>query len=81
MDTERKHSVVGGIIDAFLGGNLAILLIIISLAAGAAALARLRDDSDLRKRLGAEARRRAVAEFDYDHLARMLHEALVEAGG
>jgi phosphatidylinositol alpha-1,6-mannosyltransferase len=50
-------------------------------AAVAAALARLLDDSDLRKRLGAEARRRAVAEFDYDHLARMLHEALVEAGG
>ena len=50
-------------------------------AAVAAALARLLDDSDLRKRLGVEARRRAVAEFDYDHLARMLHEALVEAGG
>ena len=50
-------------------------------AAVAAALARLLDDYDLRKRLGAEARRRAVAEFDYDHLARMLHEALVEAGG
>jgi phosphatidylinositol alpha-1,6-mannosyltransferase len=47
----------------------------------AAALARLLDDSGLRKRLGAQARRRAVAEFDYGHLARMLHEALVEAGG
>ena len=38
MDIERKHSVVSGIIEAFLKGNLAILLIIISLAAGAAAL-------------------------------------------
>jgi multidrug efflux pump subunit AcrB len=38
MDTEPKHSVVGGIIETFLKGNLAILLIIISLAAGAAAL-------------------------------------------
>jgi len=38
MDTERKHSLVGGIIDAFLKGNLAILLIIIALAAGASAL-------------------------------------------
>jgi phosphatidylinositol alpha-1,6-mannosyltransferase len=47
----------------------------------AAGLARLLDDSDLRERLGAEARRRAVAEFDYGHLARKLHEALVETGG
>jgi len=38
MDTEPKHSVVSGIIEAFLKGNLAILLIIIALAAGAAAL-------------------------------------------
>ena len=38
MDTERKHSFVGGIIEAFLKGNLAILLIIIALVAGAAAL-------------------------------------------
>jgi multidrug efflux pump subunit AcrB len=38
MDTEPKHSVVSGIIDAFLKGNLAILLIIVALAAGAAAL-------------------------------------------
>ena len=34
-----------------------------------------------RERLGAEARRRAVDEFDYDKLARMLHQALVEMGG
>ncbi len=38
MENETKHSAVGGIIDAFLKGNLAVLLIIISLAAGAAAL-------------------------------------------
>ncbi len=38
MDIERKHSVVSGIIEAFLKGNLAILLIIVSLVAGAAAL-------------------------------------------
>ncbi|MEI6149031.1 MAG: efflux RND transporter permease subunit, partial [bacterium] len=38
MDTEGKHSFLSGIIGAFLKGNLAILLIIISLAAGAAAL-------------------------------------------
>ncbi len=38
MEIERKHSLVSGIIETFLKGNLAILLIIISLAAGAAAL-------------------------------------------
>jgi len=38
MENEPKHSVISGIIDAFLKGNLAILLIIIALAAGAAAL-------------------------------------------
>ena len=35
----------------------------------AGALARLLDDAELRQRLGDQARRRAVAEFDYDHLA------------
>jgi phosphatidylinositol alpha-1,6-mannosyltransferase len=43
-----------------------------------AALASLLDDSALRDRLGTEARRRAVAEFDYDKLARTLHQTLVE---
>ena len=38
MDTDRKHSLVGGIIDTFLKGNLAILLVIIAMAAGLAAL-------------------------------------------
>ena len=47
----------------------------------ATGLARLLDDADLRDRLGAEARRRAVEEFDYGHLARRLQEALVGAGG
>jgi phosphatidylinositol alpha-1,6-mannosyltransferase len=46
----------------------------------AAALARLLDDSELRDRLGAQARRRAVTEFDYDNLARILHRALIEMG-
>lgn len=35
---ERKHSITSGILQAFLKGNLSILLILISLAAGAAAL-------------------------------------------
>ncbi len=43
----------------------------------AASLARLLDDVELRDRLGAQARRRALSEFDYDMLARRLHEALV----
>ena len=38
MTEERKHSLTSGILHAFLKGNLAILLILISLAAGAAAL-------------------------------------------
>ena len=46
-------------------------------AAVAASLARLLDDVELRDRLGAQARRRALSEFDYDMLARRLHEALV----
>jgi phosphatidylinositol alpha-1,6-mannosyltransferase len=45
------------------------------------ALARLLDDPELRQSLGDEARRRAVAEFDYDRLARRLHEALVQKAG
>jgi len=47
-------------------------------AAVADALAKLLDDPDLRQSLGKEARRRAVAEFDYDQLARRLQEALVQ---
>ena len=35
---DRKHSFTSGILQAFLKGNLSILLILISLAAGAAAL-------------------------------------------
>jgi phosphatidylinositol alpha-1,6-mannosyltransferase len=45
------------------------------------ALAKLLDDSELRHKLGEQARRRAVTEFDYDHLARKLHEALVQMAG
>ncbi len=42
----------------------------------AAALAALVDDPDRRCRLGAAARRRAEAEFSYDHLARRLERVL-----
>ena len=51
------------------------------LTAVATGLASLLDDPGLRERLGAEARRRAVAEFDYDKLATMLHRTLVETDG
>lgn len=42
----------------------------------ASAVARLVDDADLRRRMGAAARARAVAEFAYDVLARRLGAAL-----
>jgi phosphatidylinositol alpha-1,6-mannosyltransferase len=42
----------------------------------AAALIELATDPDLRVRMGAAARRRAVASFDYDHLAGALQEAI-----
>jgi phosphatidyl-myo-inositol dimannoside synthase len=47
----------------------------------ASALGRLLDDASLRDRLALAARRRAVAEFNYDQLALLFHKALVEAGG
>lgn len=42
----------------------------------AAALRRLLSDDDLRSRMGKAGRDRALAEFDYDHLARRLAKAL-----
>jgi phosphatidylinositol alpha-1,6-mannosyltransferase len=45
----------------------------------AAAIGSLLDDGDLRARMGAAARRRVEAEFDYDHLAARLGEALASA--
>jgi phosphatidylinositol alpha-1,6-mannosyltransferase len=47
----------------------------------AAELARLLDDAELRTRLGAAARTRALASFDYGRLAERLRDALVSAGG
>ena len=40
------------------------------------ALAALLDDPERRRRLGAEARRRAEEHFSYDHLARRLRHVL-----
>ena len=45
------------------------------------ALGRLLDDAELRGRLGAAGRARAVASFDYDDLAETLRSALREVGG
>jgi phosphatidylinositol alpha-1,6-mannosyltransferase len=44
------------------------------------ALGRLLDDPELRRRQGEASRRRAVADFDYDHLARTLGDALDALG-
>ncbi|MDA8037861.1 MAG: glycosyltransferase family 4 protein [Actinomycetota bacterium] len=50
-------------------------------AAVAVAMAPLLDDPQLRRRLGAAARRRVEEMFDYDVLARRLLGAIVESGG
>ena len=45
------------------------------------ALRRLLADGELRRAMGESARRRALAELSYDHLARRLGEALATVGG
>jgi phosphatidylinositol alpha-1,6-mannosyltransferase len=47
----------------------------------AGAIGRLLDDDERRRAMGAEARRRAVASFDYGRLAPKLAAALAEVGG
>ena len=47
----------------------------------AEAVRRLLADDGLRRRMGAAARRRAEASFDYDRLAPRLAQALTEAAG
>jgi len=71
----------GGSLEAVVDGKTGLVVERPGDAAAVAnALANLLDDSELRERLGAEARRRAVTEFDHDKLARMLHETLVSMG-
>lgn len=69
----------GGAKDAVLDHETGLL--VGSLDEATAALDCLLSDEALRHRLGANARRRAVEEFDYDVLAARLDAALQEHGG
>jgi phosphatidylinositol alpha-1,6-mannosyltransferase len=67
----------GGAAEAVLDGATGVVVPNPDdVGAVAAALGRLLDDEDLRRRLGAEARRRAEEFFDYDGLARRLDAAI-----
>jgi phosphatidylinositol alpha-1,6-mannosyltransferase len=70
----------GGIVDVVADGETGILVDPTSAAAVAGGLARLLSDGELRRRLGAQARRRAQNEFRWDITAartRALHEEWV----
>jgi phosphatidylinositol alpha-1,6-mannosyltransferase len=67
----------GGVPEAVLDGRTGLLVDPPGdLEAATSALASLLDDATLRACLGANARRRAVTDFDRDELAGRLHEAL-----
>ena len=71
----------GGSAEAVLDGATGIVVDDAKdVVAVAAALDRILSDGSLRARLGGAARQRAMAEFDYDVLARRLQAALDEVG-
>ena len=71
----------GGSAEAVLDGATGIVVDDAKdVVAVAAALDRILSDGSLRARLGSAARQRAMAEFDYDVLARRLQAALDEVG-
>jgi phosphatidyl-myo-inositol dimannoside synthase len=72
----------GGAAEAVLDGATGVVVARPDDAgAVAAAIGRLLDDEELRRRLGAEARRRAESFFDYDGLARRLDAGLAAMAG
>lgn len=56
-------TVATGVVDAVVNGATGLLVPIGDVAALTEALLRLLDDADLRQRMGAAGRRRAIAEF------------------
>jgi glycosyltransferase involved in cell wall biosynthesis len=70
----------GGIPEAVVDGETGLLVPPGDAAALARALARLADDSELRVRLGAAGRVRAVAEFSYDRVAQQIETLYDELG-
>lgn len=73
-------SAVGGIPEVVTHNSNGLLVQPRDIAGLAAALAELRDDSELRHRLGGEARRRAVNEFTWDETAKAFERAYAAAG-
>jgi glycosyltransferase involved in cell wall biosynthesis len=73
-------SAVGGIPEVVSHRANGLLVPEKDVGALAEALAELRDDRELRDRLGQEARRRALAELDWDATAAAFEEAYAAAG-
>jgi phosphatidylinositol alpha-1,6-mannosyltransferase len=73
-------SAIGGIPEVVCNGANGLLTPEKDVQALARALTELRDRPDLRARLGAEARRRAVRELDWDATAEAFEQAYVSAG-
>lgn len=72
----------GGAEEAVLDGSTGIVVADpTDVVAVRQALSRLLADAELRARLGAAARQRAVQDFDYDRLAERLLAALTSVGG
>jgi glycosyltransferase involved in cell wall biosynthesis len=73
-------SAVGGIPEVVTHGSNGLLVGPMDVRALTAALVQLRDDPDLRDRLGREARRRAVEELDWNETAKAFEHAYAVAG-
>lgn len=71
-------SAVGGLLDSVLDGTTGLLVPPKDHAAVVAATRRLLDDERLRRSLGAAARRRAVAEYEWERVAERVEAVYLE---